>query len=126
MIGAVPRWIGPLAILFVVALALFMLVPLAVVIASSVSASEFLVFPPRGLSVRWYGEVLQSNAYLTAAWTSIRLAAVTVVVSLTIGTTAAIALTRFAIPGREFLASLFLSPLILSVVDLRHRPVDGV
>ena len=113
MIGSVPRWIGPLATLFVVALALFMLVPLAVVIVSSVSASEFLVFPPRGLSLRWFGEVLQSNAYLAAAWTSVRLAFVTVVVSLTIGTTAAIALTRFAIPGREFLASLFLSPLIL-------------
>lgn len=113
MVGAAPRWIGPAATGFVAAIAIFMLVPLAVVVASSLSASEFLVFPPRGLSLRWYGAVLQSDAYLAAAWTSVRLALVTVVVSLTLGTMAAIALTRFAIPGRELIASLFLSPLIL-------------
>jgi len=113
MVGAAPRWMAPVAVAFVAAIAFFMLVPLAVVVASSLSSSEFLVFPPRGFSLRWYGAVLQSDAYLAAAWTSIRLAVLTVVISLTLGTMAAIALTRFAIPGREAIASLFLSPLIL-------------
>lgn len=90
-----------------------MLVPLLVVVASSFSASEFLVFPPRGLSLRWYGEVLGSSAYLAAAWSSIKLALMTVVLSLGLGTPAAIALTRFALPGKAFISSLFLSPLIL-------------
>lgn len=113
MIAAVPRWVPPVAGLFVVALGIFMLVPLCVVIVSSVSASEFLVFPPRGLSFRWYWNVLQSEAYLAAAWTSLKLAALTVVFSLGLGTPAAIALSRFAIPGKDFIAALFLSPLIL-------------
>ncbi|MCW2305953.1 ABC transporter permease [Rhodobium gokarnense] len=113
MIGAVPGWVRPLAVLFVIAIAIFMLAPLVVVVASSVSASEFLVFPPRGLSGRWYAEVLQSDAYLSAAWTSLLLALMTVALSLSLGTAAALALARFRIPGRAFISSLFLSPLIL-------------
>lgn len=113
MVGAVPFLIKLLAVVVVAAIALFMLIPLGVVIGSSLSASEFLVFPPRGLSFRWYSEVLQSDAYLSAGWTSLRLALVTVVFSLALGTAAAIALTLFKFPGGSFLSALFLSPLIL-------------
>lgn len=113
MIGAVPKWVVPASATFVVAIAIFMLVPLFVVVASSVSASEFLVFPPRGVSLRWYWSVLRSDAYLAAAWASLLLATVTVVLSLSLGTAAAIALARFAVPGKAFIASIFLSPLIL-------------
>ena len=113
MPGAVPRGIVAAALVFTLAIAGFMLIPLLVVIASSVSASEFLVFPPRGLSFRWYGEILQSDAYLAAGWTSLKLALITVALSLAIGTAAAIALTRFRLPGGTVMVSLFLSPLIL-------------
>ena len=113
MTGAVPGFVIVAAVAFAVAIGAFMLIPLLVVIASSVSGSEFLVFPPRGLSLRWYAQVVQSDAYLAAGWTSLKLAFITVVLSLTLGTAAAIALTRFAVPGKAFLASLFLSPLIL-------------
>ena len=113
MTGAVPGFVIVAAVAFAVAIGAFMLIPLLVVIASSVSGSEFLVFPPRGLSLRWYAQVVQSDAYLAAGWTSLKLAFITVVLSLTLGTAAAIALARFAVPGKAFLASLFLSPLIL-------------
>ena len=113
MIGAVPRFAKAATAVFVMAIGAFMLIPLLVVVASSVSGSEFLVFPPRDPSLRWYGEVLRSDAYLSAGWTSLKLAFITVAASLSLGTAAAIALTRFAIPGKAFVASLFLSPLIL-------------
>ncbi|MCP5150676.1 MAG: ABC transporter permease [Ectothiorhodospiraceae bacterium] len=100
----------------VAAIVVFMLVPLAVVVASSLSASEFLVFPPRGLSLRWYQEILSSREYTAAAWTSLKLACVVTVVSLAIGTAAAIALARSRFPGRELLVGLFLSPLVLPTI----------
>ena len=102
-----------LAVLLSVLVALFMLVPLAVVIGSSISSSEFLVFPPPALSLRWYGEIFGSQAYLSAGWTSLKLAMLTVVLALALGTPAAIALSRFRFPGRSFLSALFLSPLLL-------------
>ncbi|MCI5076685.1 ABC transporter permease [Oricola sp.] len=113
MIGATPRWVLGATAFFLVAVGLFMLVPLLVVIASSLSSSEFLVFPPPGLSLRWYGEILGSDAYLNAGWTSLKLALGTVVLALALGTPAAIALTRFRFAGRAAIASVFLSPLIL-------------
>lgn len=113
MTGATPRWIVAATIMFVIAVAAFMIIPLLVVVASSLSTSAFLVFPPPGLSLRWYGEILQSEAYLSAGWTSLKLALCTVALALLLGTPAAIALSRFRFRGRSVLASIFLSPLIL-------------
>jgi putative spermidine/putrescine transport system permease protein len=113
MIGSTPRWVLFATAMFLVAVGAFMLVPLIVVIASSLSTSAFLVFPPPGLSLRWYGEILGSDAYINAAWTSLKLASMTVILALALGTPAAIALSRFRFRGRAAIASIFLSPLIL-------------
>ena len=113
MVGAYPRWVKIGTFMVIGATALFMLTPLAVVIGSSLSASEFLVFPPKGLSFRWYSEVMQSEEYLNAGWVSLKLALITVAISLFIGTGSAIALTLFSLPGGQILSAIFLSPLIL-------------
>jgi len=113
MVGGVPFLARAVGGVVLVAVLVFMLVPLAVVIGSSISASEFLVFPPRGVSLRWYGAVLSSDTYLTAGWTSLRLALIVTVLSLAVGTPAAIALYRFRFPGAEAIGGVFLSPLVL-------------
>jgi putative spermidine/putrescine transport system permease protein len=101
-----------------IAVTLFMLAPLAIVVLSSFSASEFLVFPPRGLSLRWYDEIIHSSAYLGAAWLSLKLAFTVTIIALGIGGAAAIALTRHPVPGRELLAAFFLSPLVMPTILL--------
>lgn len=113
MVGGAPVPIRVFAVLLVTFVAIVMLVPLAVVIGSSVSSSEFLVFPPTGFSLRWYEEVLTSDKYLSAGWTSLQLALIVTFLSLAVGTCAAIALFRFEFPASEFIAGLFLSPLVL-------------
>jgi putative spermidine/putrescine transport system permease protein len=113
VVGSVPPWINVSAVVIIGTIALFMLIPLAVVVSSSLSASEFLVFPPQGLSIRWYSEVVKSEAYLSAGWISLKLALITVAISLFIGTGAAIALTLFSFPGGQLLSAIFVSPLIL-------------
>jgi putative spermidine/putrescine transport system permease protein len=113
MIGGVPWIARALGGILVAAILVYMLVPLAVVVGSSLSASEFLVFPPRGLSLRWYGEVLGSQKYLAAGWTSLTLAGLVTVLAVAIGTPAAIAVYRLKFRGAEALGALFLSPLIL-------------
>lgn len=113
MVGASPASARLIAAAVVTVTGIYMILPLAVVMASSFSASEFLVFPPRGLSLRWYGEILDSDAYVAAAWTSLRVAALVTALAVGIGTPAAIALTCFRVPGAALLAGVFLSPLIL-------------
>ena len=85
MVRGLPPFAKLLGGIIMVLVLLYMLVPLAVVIGSSISSSEFLVFPPKGVSLRWYGEILSSDKYLF----------------------------RFRFPGSEALAALFLSALVL-------------
>jgi putative spermidine/putrescine transport system permease protein len=87
-----------------------------VVAGSSLTRSQFLSFPPKGLTLNWYGQVFRSEKYLLAAWTSLRVATLVSFVSVIVGTMASIAFMRFRFRGGEVLALLFLSPLILPTI----------
>src|SRR4030095_1031755 len=109
------RLTGPGAwILYVVtaALMVFILAPLVVVIAMSVSDSYFVSFPPQGFTLKWYAQILQDRDFLAALKLSGLLALSTTIGSLLLGVPAAIALTRASFPGQTFLKGLVLSPLI--------------
>ena len=53
---------------------LYLLAPILIVIPVSFSAAAFVVFPPRGLSLRWYVNFLQSRELTEALGLSLRLA----------------------------------------------------
>jgi putative spermidine/putrescine transport system permease protein len=94
----------------------FVLAPLAVVVAMSLSGTAFAVFPPRQISLVWYGRVLQDPDFLSSLWLSTALAAGATAGAMAIGLPAAFALTRFILPGREALRLLLLSPLIFPIL----------
>jgi putative spermidine/putrescine transport system permease protein len=114
----VPTAATLLAGVLLVAVALYMVLPLLVVAAASLTGGEFLVFPPSTLSVRWYAEVLRSGKYLGPAWTSLQLASLVTVLALAVGAPAAYVLARRRFPGRRLLEAAFLSPLILPTIVL--------
>jgi putative spermidine/putrescine transport system permease protein len=116
MVGGVPAIAKLLALTLVIVTIVFMLGPLIVVIGASLSAGGYLVFPPQGLSFKWYGVVLESDAYLRAAILSLEVASAVTLISVGVGTAAAVALSRFRFPGTELLQALFLSPLILPTI----------
>lgn len=116
MVGGVPMTARLLGGAIVVATVVYMLAPLVVVVGASFSAGGYLVFPPQGLSLKWYGQVLDSEAYLDAGLLSLRVALLVTAISVAVGTPAAIALTRFRFPGQDLLQGLFLSPLILPTI----------
>jgi putative spermidine/putrescine transport system permease protein len=118
MVAPVPPAVRAAATLLAALFAVFMLAPLAVVVLASLSASEFLVFPPRGWSLKWYSEILGSGEYLEAARTSLVLALAATAVALAIGVPAAVALARFRLPGAAALQALFLGPLVLPTIIL--------
>ncbi len=100
------RLTGPGAwILYVITAALmaFILAPLVVVIAMSVSDSYFVSFPPQGFTLKWYAQILQDRDFLAALKLSGLLALSTTIGSLLLGVPAAIALTRASFPGQTFL-----------------------
>jgi len=73
---------------------LFILLPLAVTVAISVSDTPFVTFPPRGFTLAWYGKVLADPDFLASLRLSLSLAAGSTAGALLFGVPAAVALQR--------------------------------
>jgi putative spermidine/putrescine transport system permease protein len=109
------RLYGPAAWLLVsvtLAMMLFILAPLLVTIATSVSDTQYIIFPPRGFTLQWYGKALQDQDFLAAMWFSTGLALGATIGALLLGVPAAFALVRCDFVGRDAVASMLLSPLV--------------
>lgn len=108
------------AVVFFVAM--FLVVPCLLVVPMSFSAGEYLEFPPRELSLRWYKAFLGSPEWLNALWVSVRVAVSTMIIATVIGTAAAWGLHRrhdfFANGVRGIFILPMLVPLILIAVGV--------
>jgi putative spermidine/putrescine transport system permease protein len=112
------RWVaggGPRLVQGAVAglVLVFLALPTFFVIPVSFTQSTFLDFPPRGFTLRWYTEFLQSSTWTSAALRSLAIALVVAVVAMPIGGAAAFVLAREQFRGKKLLMALVLSPLIL-------------
>ncbi len=92
---------------------LFLLLPIAIVFPLSLSSGSYLSFPPPGWSLRWYASFFDSRSWTGAAMISVQVAVPVTLLSVLLGTPAAIALQRGAFPGRRLVQALVLSPLIV-------------
>lgn len=102
--------------LVIILIIIFIILPLPIVILSSFSESSMISFPPKSYSTRWYTGLLDRPEYIRSFLLSLRLASISMVVSLIFGTLASLGLARYKFPGREFIRSIFLSPLMLPAV----------
>jgi spermidine/putrescine transport system permease protein len=91
----------------------FMFAPIIVTIILSFNASMFGGFPLTGLSLHWYGRLLENEAVLRAFKTSIWIAILTAIICTIIGVMAAIALTRYEFRGKEWVNTLVIMPALV-------------
>ncbi len=96
----------------------FLLAPLVVIVLSSLTRTDYIVFPPKGITLRWYLEIFKHEEFLQSFALSAFVATLASLVSVALGTPVAIATARHRFPGREFFNTLFLSPLMLPSVVL--------
>jgi putative spermidine/putrescine transport system permease protein len=94
----------------------FLVVPTLIVIPMSFSASQYLEFPPRVWSLRWYANFFGSNAWMQAAATSFKAGFLTMLVATPLGTMAAYGLFVSRIRGAAFVNTLLITPLIVPVI----------
>jgi ABC-type spermidine/putrescine transport system permease subunit II len=97
---------------------LFLCAPIAIVIAISFNGTEFIQFPPRTWSLRWYANYFQARQWVEPTLLSLRIAAVTMVMATALGTAAAIGLTRGRFRGRRALEFFFVSPMVVPTIVL--------
>ena len=100
-----------------------LIVPSLVVIPMSFSASQYLEFPPRGWSLRWYENYFFSwkvengfNDWMAATWTSIKVAILTIFVAVPIGTMAAYGLVNSSARISKILFPIFISPMMVPII----------
>ncbi|NUS70558.1 MAG: ABC transporter permease, partial [Ensifer adhaerens] len=86
----------------------FLVLPLVVVIGVSLTETKFLAFPPQGLTLSWYAVVLENPTYIRSFLTSAVLAALATLVAILVALPAAIAMARYAFPGKSALSALML------------------
>jgi ABC-type spermidine/putrescine transport system permease subunit II len=94
----------------------FLLLPLVIIVPTSFSASAYMEFPPRGLSLQWYQNYFASRAWIEPTLLSVRVAVVTMTLSTVVGTLAAFGLVRGRFQGRRGLEFFLLSPMIVPVI----------
>ena len=96
---------------------LFLVVPSLIVIPMSFSDSQYLSFPPREWSLRWYANYFGSLEWMQATWTSLKAGLLTMLVATPLGTLAAYGLhvsrTRWVGIAMLVLVTPIMMPLIL-------------
>jgi spermidine/putrescine transport system permease protein len=97
---------------------LFLFAPVAVVVLLSFNASQFGSFPMEGLSLRWFVELYENDAIVRAFRTSMVLGLLTALVSTTIGILASLALVRYRFPGKDWINTLLVAPILVPEVVL--------
>jgi putative spermidine/putrescine transport system permease protein len=104
--------------LYTAVLVLFLVAPVAIVVAAAFTGSDFVSFPPRQLSFRWFAAVLNDPQFITPLWNSFRIGVLATVLSGALALPACIALVRYRLSGLALIQAFLLSPLSLPTIIL--------
>ncbi|HLN01581.1 MAG TPA: ABC transporter permease [Bryobacteraceae bacterium] len=91
----------------------FLYLPVLTLIVYSFNGPGVGGFPPRDLTLRWYGMLLEDDALWNSVLNSLTVAAAATAIALVFGLCAALALDRVPFPGKYVFRRLVLLPLIL-------------
>lgn len=100
-------WSLALAVLF------FLYAPLLVMMVFSFNDSSYTGLPFNGFTLRWYRVVFENEQIITSIWNSIYVAVGVVLLGAFFGFPAAVALDRYAFPGKEIFRRIVLLPIVL-------------
>ena len=107
------KWLGISGRLLVVLILVFVLLPTVVVTLSSFSSTSVLFFPPKGWSLRWFERAVSYNDFKQGFYAGLIVTAWASTLAVVIGTTLAIAITRYEFRFKRTLEAVLLSPLFI-------------
>ncbi|WP_424831693.1 ABC transporter permease [Ruegeria sp.] len=94
----------------------FLYIPMIILIIFSFNESK-LVTVWAGFSTKWYGELVQNEAFLDAAWVTLRVAVFSSTLATILGTAAAYVLVRGGrFFGRTLFSGMIYAPLVMPEV----------
>lgn len=95
---------------------LFLILPILIIVPISFSSGNVLAFPLPGFSLRWYETIITTPAWLDAARNSLIIGVSSTVLSMILGTAAAIGLARAKFRFKALLVGLVVSPILIPIV----------
>ncbi len=101
-----------------VAMLLFLVLPLVLAVPLSLTASEFMSFPPRGVSLRWYEEFFTDSRWTGPTAFGLGLGAASATLATIIGGLAAWPLARSEFRGRTVISALLGAPLVVPAISV--------
>ncbi|MDR3439836.1 ABC transporter permease subunit [Telmatospirillum sp.] len=107
--GRISAGLGLLVVLFLVA-------PILLIFPISFGSSTYFTFPPPSYTVKWYANFFSDNKWLRATGNSLVIAALTVVLSAILGTSAAVGVSRLKKRAAGFFDAYFIMPMIVPAI----------
>ena len=102
-------WLYGLAIVVMI----FLIIPTLLVIPMSFSASQYLEFPPRKWSFKWYETYFNSAAWMQATATSLKAGLLTALLATPLATMASYGLHTSRFKNVKWLWMLLLTPMVV-------------
>lgn len=91
----------------------FLYLPILILVVYSFNASK-LVTVWAGFSTKWYGELIHNQAFLDAAWVTLKVAVMSSTLATVLGTMAAYVLVRAGrFAGRTLFSGMIYAPLVM-------------
>ncbi|NQW11008.1 MAG: ABC transporter permease [Alphaproteobacteria bacterium] len=101
----------------------FLIAPIVVIIPLSFNAEPYFTFTPEmlrfeaaGYSLRWYEDIINNEQWLHSMKNSFIIGILSTVVATTLGTLAAIGLSRSELPAKSFIMGVMISPMIVPLI----------
>ena len=95
---------------------LLLIVPSVIVIPMSFSDSQYLSFPPRNWSLRWYENYFGSTEWMQATWVSLKAGFLTMLVATPLGTLAAYGLHASRSHWVKLAMLILVTPIMMPVI----------
>jgi len=97
---------------------LYLILPAFVVVPLSFSGQNYLSFPPESWSLKWYHRMAENSAWLDAVINSLLIGVPTAVLSMVLGTLAAITVTRGGVSWAGMASAIVVAPMMMPHVIL--------
>lgn len=107
-------WLRNYTILYLV----FIYLPVFLLPVFSFNDAIYVAFPMKGLTLRWWEEMISQQGMHRALWNSFRVAVPVALISTALGMCAAKALTGRQLAGTKVLTGLFTLPLVIPFIIL--------
>ena len=94
----------------------FLMLPILAILPLSINDAQFLAYPLRGVSLRWYEAFFTDGRWMSSLRNSAVIGLAAAVLATALGTLAAIGLWLADFPGKRTVTALLLSPIIVPIV----------